>query len=402
MKHRRRTRSAGATSSARSRTQTPVALTYDTGNYDADARRGAEDRRRRGLPGAQGRSGEARQAARHRLSRRTSRPAASRRRTSRARSARAPACSRRARCACIRPAASRSSPARTATARATRRRSRRSSPARLGIADRQRRRRARRHRPHPVRHGHLRLALAGGRRHGDREGARQGRSPRARRSPRTCSRPPKPTSSSRTASSPSPAPTAARRSREVALAAYVPHNYPLDKLEPGLDETAFYDPTNFTYPGGHAHLRGRDRSGDRRRAGRELHRVRRFRQHHQSDDRRGPGARRPRAGHRPGAARELRLRPGERAAADRQLHGLRDAARRRPAVVQGGHQGHAVHAQSARREGLRRGGRDRRAGRDDERRPRRARRRRRHPHRHAGLAAPRVAGDPVGQTVRTA
>ncbi len=37
---------------------------------------------------------------------------------------------------------------------------------------------------------------------------------------------------------------------EIALAAYVPHNYPLDKLEPGLDETAFYDPTNFTYPAG--------------------------------------------------------------------------------------------------------------------------------------------------------
>src|SRR3546814_8542118 len=35
---------------------------------------------------------------------------------------------------------------------------------------------------------------------------------------------------------------------EVALAAYVPHNYPLDKLEPGLNETAFYDPANFTYP----------------------------------------------------------------------------------------------------------------------------------------------------------
>jgi carbon-monoxide dehydrogenase large subunit len=30
----------------------------------------------------------------------------------------------------------------------------------------------------------------------------------------------------------------------------VPHNYPLDKLEPGLNETAFYDPTNFTYPAG--------------------------------------------------------------------------------------------------------------------------------------------------------
>ncbi|WP_435103875.1 xanthine dehydrogenase family protein molybdopterin-binding subunit [Arhodomonas sp. AD133] len=37
---------------------------------------------------------------------------------------------------------------------------------------------------------------------------------------------------------------------EVAFSAYVPHNYPLETLEPGLDETAFYDPTNFTYPAG--------------------------------------------------------------------------------------------------------------------------------------------------------
>ena len=37
---------------------------------------------------------------------------------------------------------------------------------------------------------------------------------------------------------------------EIAFAAYVPHNYPLDELEPGLDETAYYDPKNFTYPSG--------------------------------------------------------------------------------------------------------------------------------------------------------
>ncbi len=36
----------------------------------------------------------------------------------------------------------------------------------------------------------------------------------------------------------------------VCLAAYVPHNYPLAELEPGLEETAFYDPSNFTYPSG--------------------------------------------------------------------------------------------------------------------------------------------------------
>ncbi|MBR9852128.1 MAG: xanthine dehydrogenase family protein molybdopterin-binding subunit, partial [Rhodobacteraceae bacterium] len=37
---------------------------------------------------------------------------------------------------------------------------------------------------------------------------------------------------------------------DVCLAAYVPHNYPLEEIEPGLEETAFYDPANFTYPSG--------------------------------------------------------------------------------------------------------------------------------------------------------
>ena len=37
---------------------------------------------------------------------------------------------------------------------------------------------------------------------------------------------------------------------EVAFAAYVPHNYPIETVEPGLEETAFYDPKNFTFPGG--------------------------------------------------------------------------------------------------------------------------------------------------------
>ncbi len=36
----------------------------------------------------------------------------------------------------------------------------------------------------------------------------------------------------------------------VALTAYVPHNFPHDTLEPGLEETSFYDPANFTYPAG--------------------------------------------------------------------------------------------------------------------------------------------------------
>ena len=37
---------------------------------------------------------------------------------------------------------------------------------------------------------------------------------------------------------------------DVVFSAYVPHNYPLEELEPGLDEGAFYDPANFTYPAG--------------------------------------------------------------------------------------------------------------------------------------------------------
>ena len=37
---------------------------------------------------------------------------------------------------------------------------------------------------------------------------------------------------------------------EVALKAYIPHDFPLEDIEPGLEETAFYDPANFTYPSG--------------------------------------------------------------------------------------------------------------------------------------------------------
>ena len=39
---------------------------------------------------------------------------------------------------------------------------------------------------------------------------------------------------------------------DISLTAYVPHDYP-QGLEPGMDFTSFYDPTNFTYPYG-AHL----------------------------------------------------------------------------------------------------------------------------------------------------
>jgi CO/xanthine dehydrogenase Mo-binding subunit len=31
---------------------------------------------------------------------------------------------------------------------------------------------------------------------------------------------------------------------------FPPDGFPLDILEPGLEETAFFDPVNFTFPGG--------------------------------------------------------------------------------------------------------------------------------------------------------
>ncbi len=40
---------------------------------------------------------------------------------------------------------------------------------------------------------------------------------------------------------------------EVALSAHFPADYPLEVLEPGLEEQAFYDPVNFTFPCG-AHI----------------------------------------------------------------------------------------------------------------------------------------------------
>jgi carbon-monoxide dehydrogenase large subunit len=155
-----------------------------------------------------------------------------------------------------------------------------------------RRHRARRHRPRALRHGHLRQPLAQRGRHGHREGvdkiiakgkkiaahlmeaSRHRHRVRQRR-------------------------VQGRRHRQegalrqVALTAYVPHNYPLDKLEPGLNENAFYDPTNFTYPAG-TYICEVEVDPPPAHPGRALHRGGRLRQHHQPDDRRGPGARRHR------------------------------------------------------------------------------------------------------------
>ena len=89
----------------------------------------------------------------------------------------------------------------------------------------------------------------------------------------------------------------------VALSAYIAHKFNGQELEPGLKETRILGSDQLHLPGRRAHLRTRDRSGDRRRDDRPLDRGRRLRQADQPDGRRGPGARRHRPGRRTGAAR---------------------------------------------------------------------------------------------------
>ena len=94
---------------------------------------------------------------------------------------------------------------------------------------------------------------------------------------------------------------------DVALHAYVAHKFTDAQIEPGLKEGAFYDPTNFTFPAGCHICEVEIDPRDRLSADRQLDGGRRFRHGHQSDDRRRPGARRRRAGRRPGAAGTHRL-----------------------------------------------------------------------------------------------
>ena len=153
---------------------------------------------------------------------------------------------------------------------------------------------------------------------------------------------------------------------QAVFAAYVPHNYPLAELEPGMDENAFYDPANFVYPAGTQIceveidpdtgeteivnftavddfgniinpmvVEGQVHGGIAQGVGQAL-------------------------------VRGCRLRQGHGPARERLVHGLHHAARRELPVVQARLQGHALPAQSTGREGLRRSGRHRLAGRRHE------------------------------------
>ena len=142
------------------------------------------------------------------------------------------------------------------------------------------------------------------------------------------------------------------------------------------------------------HRRGGDRSGDRRVDDRALHRGRRFRHADQSA-----------AHHRPGAGRASRRGSARRCSSTRStiqqsgqlLSGsFMDYALPRaddlPALRRHAHRG-ADRGQSARRQGLRPGRRDRGAADHHQRRPRRAVPARRSPYRHAGDAGAHLAGD---------
>ena len=172
---------------------------------------------------------------------------------------------------------------------------------------RERLHRAWRHRQGAVRHGHLWLALGRGRHVGDRQGARQDRGQgqegrglhaggggrRHRVQGRQVHR---------------------RRHRQVgglgrrrAQRLYRAQIH-RRRTGAGAEGNLVLRSDQFHLPGRLPHLRGRGRYRHRQDRDRQLDRGRRLRHRDQSDDRRGPGARRHRARDRPGAAGRRGLR----------------------------------------------------------------------------------------------
>ena len=115
---------------------------------------------------------------------------------------------------------------------------------------------------------------------------------------------------------------------DVAKATYAPMGPIAGKFGIGLDFDRQLRPDAAEPSQRRACGRARGRSRDRRGPRRPLLRGRRPRPHHQSDDRARPADGRRGAGHRPGADGAPGLRPRQRPAHHRQLHGLRHAARR--------------------------------------------------------------------------
>ena len=181
---------------------------------------------------------------------------------------------------------------------------------------------------------------------------------------------------------------------EIAFAANArPDQLPAG-MEPLLETTATYEPSRLRRRLCLRHACGARRCRARQRRGRtpRLRGIGRLRHDDQSDDRRRPGGRRHRAGHRHRALRGDSLQC-PRPAARRQPRRLSGADGRRNAV----HPHRASHHPRAddriRRQGPRRRRRHRAAGRDRQRGGRCVRRHRREFQRNATDAAPRLRGD---------
>ena len=172
-------------------------------------------------------------------------------------------------------------------------------------SDRQCLDRAWRHRQGAVRHGHLRLALRRGRHVGDRQGARQGRG-QGEKGRRASAR------SRRGRHRVQGRQIQRRRHRQIGRLGrrHAQRLYRPQILRPGArarpEGGRVLRSDQFHLSRRLPHLRGRGRRRDRQHRDRGLDRGRRFRRGGQSDDRRGPGPRRHRAGRRPGACARAR------------------------------------------------------------------------------------------------
>ena len=189
---------------------------------------------------------------------------------------------------------------------------------------------------------------------------------------------------------------------EVAGAAYVTMDMP-EGMEPGLEESTFYDPENFVFPfGAHACIVDVDVETGKIDIVRYVC-GRRLRPGDQPEADRRPDPRRHHARHRPGALRAHPLRR-RRPAGDGHVRRLRAAQRRRRPELRDRSHGDPVAGQLARRQGRGGGRHDRRQPRDRQRGDRRAAPARRRLHRHAARArrtcgsrssSPRAAGSPA-------
>ena len=180
--------------------------------------------------------------------------------------------------------------------------------------------------------------------------------------------------------------------QEIAFALDLAFDPP-EGMEPYLDETAYYDTPNCTWPfGTHIAIVEIDEETGARRP-RPLRRGRRRRQEDQPDDRRRPAPRRHRPGRRPGALGGRRLQR-RRPAPDRaRCSTTRCRGRRGFPNFELDETVTPVAGQPARRQGRRRGRRDRQHGGGRQRRRRRAEPARHPAPRHA-VHARRPCGGP--------